>query len=184
MNFDSKILASFNKEYSEIRGDLSDLTKQMIDTMFYFIINNRKTNKRTRITSEEILSNSDLLSERIESNKNKKLMKQLTLLNRQILNRENYLPILIKLQCSVGMYPNEFFKSYAKQIFHDEIFLPIMMGKFKDPYLENETLESKNLNSHVEVEYIGNEGIDTDEYLDDERSYKTVRFGRQRVLTR
>lgn len=142
MNFDYDKYSDFNDKYNNKRKRLSSITVQMIDTMFCFI-NRKKINENKFVTKSELLDGYYILSMVIKKYNSEVLMKQFDLLTEQILNDENYLPLLIKLQCSVGLYPNEFLMGYARQIFDNEICTPIMDGYFKDEYAENNGLEIK-----------------------------------------
>lgn len=142
MNIDYNKYAVFNKVYMDIRNELSSITVQMIDTMFSFI--NRDKVKKTRITKGELLGYKySILPILIKNYNNETLMEQFNLLTEQIENNENYLPLLIKLQCCVGIYPDDFLISYAKQIFDNEIYPSIIGNYYKDEFAETDTLELK-----------------------------------------
>lgn len=186
MNFDYIKYNAFNNEYIKQRKNFSSITIQMIDTMFCFI-NKKKINNARSIDRKELLEDYKILSIVIKNYNNENLLKQFELLSRQIFSvdenghpNKNFLPLLIKLQCCVGIYPDEFLMGYAQKIFDNNISGPIIGGYFKDEYAENNNLEiTYNGNNQHKV---SEKMMDSELKIDFNRNVKAKHTRKQKVL--
>lgn len=146
MNFDYEKYIAFSNRYIYERNNLSNITVQMIDTMFSFINRDKVKTNRIKTKKAELLGYKySVLGTVIAHYNNETLLDEFELLRYQVDNNENYLPLFIKLQCCVGIYPDDFLIGYAKQIFDNEIYNPIMGGYYKDNYADDcLTFEEQN----------------------------------------
>ena len=129
----STYYALFNNEYYQIKHSLSRWTVAMIETLRAYIMCDKKRESSV-FTKTEALNELKKVSKRINDIDDQVLSNKLTDLSQKIERNENYIDSLIKLECSVGIYPNEFFLGRAKQLFYEEVILPIVWGVYEDEY--------------------------------------------------
>lgn len=136
MNYNCIDKYPFQFRYVQIRDELSSTTRRYIETLFSLTINHNQNKKNNKLTNDEIKSELLKVKAAIELLKDNDdyifLSQKYYELENMVLNQENYIDFLIRLECAAGVYPNEFFLNRAKQIFCTEVYIPIIKGTYKE----------------------------------------------------
>lgn len=145
MTFDEQ---RFKAVYSSIKDDLDYFSRQMINTMYFFIKQNHESD--VFFSKKNILMEFEKLSRLMEKNcKNKNLLAQVSLLGNKIQNNDYYFDLLVKLECAMGICPDDFFLSIVQLIFYNDIYLNIINCRNKENLIyQLESILDKSLQTN------------------------------------
>lgn len=139
----------FQFKYVQIRDELDITIRRYIDTLVSLITDYNQNRKNNKITNDEIKDELVRLKKAIKALSdcddyvffNQKYYE----LENMVVSNENYIDLLIRLDCTVGIKPNNFFLNRAKEIFYTDVYIPIMDGKFKEKIGANNKAHIKTM---------------------------------------